>query len=333
MTDYEDPKVVLDPMVVMENVLKAKFVMDEKELEGLKDQLNNLEKYCLKKGEDEDEESKYPTIMSLNSPDKEDASFSVLVHAFMVIKQKEIEQLKYRLDLLEEDEEKKYPNDVYAIISMNSSDHKDGNIMFFAFGFLVWAFQMLFIALLITSVFYSFFRQEEYVDGDPLMVVAEFAAIICYALIPDASLQDIVVAYRLWPSWESKTNRRGRQIACTLRGIQGISASVAVLFLINISPNVIDIILNFAALNFVSDMDSVAFELAKKGVFGKDLRNEAIRIATKDLPEHATKHPEIPYRIVMGACAFVMLTVNIILRTKPEFRENLYTHWVETQPQ
>jgi len=311
-----------------ETLMIKHLKLEPKEIEELK---RRLEKH-VKKGEDEEESNLPTSMMSLISSDKEDASFSTLVYAFMVIKQQEIENLTKRLEHLEEDEDTKYPNDTYTMIALNhpfKNKEKDGVWMIFGFGILIWAFQMLFITLLITSVFYSFFKNEEYVAGDPLMIVAEFAAIICYTMIPDASLQDIVTAYRQWPEHDSKDDKNihGRQIACTLRAIQGLSASVTVLFLINIAPNVIDIVLNFTALNFVSDMDSVAFELAKNGVFGIILNTEANEIATKDLPEEVTGHHHTPYRVVMAACATMMLTVNIILRSMPELREDIYTNW------
>ena len=316
----------------LNETLMLKHLKDQKEIEELK---RRLEKDVKKDEEEDEEESNLPTsMMSLISSDKDDAGFSTLVYAFMVIKQREIEHLTKRLEHLEEDEDTMYPKDTYSMISMNNpfkkkKDRKEGTLLIFGFGIFIWAFQMLFITLLITSVFYSFFKNEDYVTGDPLMVVAEFAAIICYTMIPDASLQDIVTAYRQWPMPNSldPENKHGRQLACILRGVQGLSASVTVLFLINIAPNVIDIVLNFTALNFVSDMDTVAFELAKNGVFGKILEDEANEIATKDLPEAIKERSHTPYRVVMAACASMMLTVNIVMRTKPEFREGLYTKW------
>ena len=238
-----------------------------------------------------------------------------------------IKQIQQRLDYLEADEDKHYPHDTYSLISLNSPD-EEGRLDFFLFGVVVWAFQMVFITLLTLTVFTSFYDNEEYRDGDAVMAVTEFAAILGFCFIPDASPQDVVTAKQLWPCKHGTVNVMGRKIACTFRFIQGASACVCVLFLINISPNAIDIILNFAALNFVSDMDSVAFELAAKGVFGKPLQEECERIMDKDLPETVgDKHK--PYRTVMFVCAASMLIINSLLMSHPEFTKRLYTTYTD----
>lgn len=239
-----------------------------------------------------------------------------------------IEQIQKRLNALEADEDLFYPQDTYSLISLNSPDHKDGHFVFFLFGVAVWAFQMTFITLLTLTVFTSFYDNEEYTEGDAVMKVTEFAAILGFSFIPDASLQDVVTAHQLWPNKGATKNCTGRKIAASFRFIQGASACICVLFLINISSNAIDIILNFAALNFVSDMDSVAFELAARGVFGEALQNECDRIIHERLPD-TVEDKHIPYRNAMCICATFMLTINSVLTANPEFRKRLYTTYTE----
>ncbi len=238
--------------------------------------------------------------------------------------QEQIDSILKKLQILEADEDEYYPQDTYSFISLNSPDHKDDNFSFFLFGIAIWAFQILFIVLLGASVFVSFYDTEDYYAGDLIMAITEFAAILAYAVIPDASVQDMVTANRQWPLPGQTVNVTGRKIASALRLIQGVGASVCVLFLINVSPTAIDIILNFAALNFVSDMDSVAFELASKGVFGVALKDECERVQSTKLPERVGD-VTIPYRFAMISCFVAMTTVNAVLTAYPAFAKSLYT--------
>ena len=57
-------------------------------------------------------------------------------------------------------------------------------------------------------------------------------------------------------------------ISCSLRFIQGFLAIIATFLLIVTSDDVIEIVLNFAAVNFISNLDEVGFELAKWGKYG-----------------------------------------------------------------
>eukprot|EP00531_Pseudo-nitzschia_arenysensis_P005418 CAMPEP_0116142698 /NCGR_PEP_ID=MMETSP0329-20121206/15049_1 /TAXON_ID=697910 /ORGANISM="Pseudo-nitzschia arenysensis, Strain B593" /LENGTH=275 /DNA_ID=CAMNT_0003637955 /DNA_START=12 /DNA_END=839 /DNA_ORIENTATION=- len=239
--------------------------------------------------------------------------------------QKVIEGIQGRLQVLEADEDEYYPHDTYAMISLNwPCPGEKTDWSFFLFGVMIWLFQMVLIVLLGASVFLSFYDTEDYYAGDLIMAITEFAAILAYAVIPDASIQDIVTANKLWPTTKSSEHSTGRKIACTLRGIQGIGASVCVMFLINVSPTAIDIILNFAALNFVSDMDSVAFELASKGVFGQKFQKHTGHIQSHKLPERA-RDVETPYRVAMISCFVIMTTVNAVLTGNPELAKALYT--------
>lgn len=237
-----------------------------------------------------------------------------------------IADIQERLKALEADEDTHYPQDTYALISLNSPDKENAVLSFFIFGVAIWAFQMLFIVLLTVSVFTSFYTTEDYNRGDRVMEITEFAAIAGYALIPDASIQDVVTAHQLFPHRNGTENVLGRKISSVLRWIQGASACVCVLFLINVSPNAIDIILNFAALNFVSDMDNVAFELASRGVFGKPLRKECERIMVLELPDTVGDKTN-PYRRAMIITLVSMTVVNALLMSFPDFTERLYTSY------
>jgi len=260
-----------------------------------------------------------------------EAKLKAYVDQKLAEKDKTIKKLENRLHILEADEDRFYPQDTYALISWTAPGSEEERFWSFAFGVGIWAFQMLFIGLLLASVFCSFFAIEDFTPGDKLMQFTEFAAIINYALIPDESIQDMVTAYQLWPAAEAHKNVLGRKIACSMRFLQGFFASVAVLFLINISPNAVDIILNFAALNFVSAMDSTAFDLASRGVFSHVLQGTCQRIAEEPLPERVPdKHNAYRFTILFTMCG--MLAANAILVARPDWAFYIYTSRTIEQP-
>jgi len=57
------------------------------------------------------------------------------------------------------------------------------------------------------------------------------------------------------------------------------------------SDNALDIILNFTAVNFISDLDEAAFSYAKSGVFGPILTGETKPIAGTNLPLCLIENP------------------------------------------
>lgn len=72
------------------------------------------------------------------------------------------------------------------------------------------------------------------------------------------------------------------------------------------TDTVVDVILNVAALNFVSSLDDQAFDIARSGVFGGDLRREAMKIEDTKLPICLKRQSTIRlYWRVMGSTAAV----------------------------
>eukprot|EP00534_Pseudo-nitzschia_fraudulenta_P008305 CAMPEP_0201149792 /NCGR_PEP_ID=MMETSP0851-20130426/11026_1 /ASSEMBLY_ACC=CAM_ASM_000631 /TAXON_ID=183588 /ORGANISM="Pseudo-nitzschia fraudulenta, Strain WWA7" /LENGTH=880 /DNA_ID=CAMNT_0047426267 /DNA_START=109 /DNA_END=2751 /DNA_ORIENTATION=+ len=61
-------------------------------------------------------------------------------------------------------------------------------------------------------------------------------------------------------------------------------AILVAFLLVMVSDTVVDIILNFTAVNFISNLDDVAFELAKSGHLGKDFKRKAESIEETKLP-------------------------------------------------
>ena len=55
--------------------------------------------------------------------------------------------------------------------------------------------------------------------------------------------------------------------SCLLRFIQGLSATLVTMLLILTTPNVVEIILNFAAVNYISNLDEGKFSISFAGSF------------------------------------------------------------------
>jgi hypothetical protein len=92
------------------------------------------------------------------------------------------------------------------------------------------------------------------------------------------------MAIRTFPM--RSTSNKGMQLfSCVLKLIQGLIAILVTFFVIASSGSAIDILLNFIAINFVSEIDDRAFDLAKSGEFGPALQKKALEIEMIDLPD------------------------------------------------
>jgi hypothetical protein len=115
----------------------------------------------------------------------------------------------------------------------------------------------------------------------------QFFAILSYCFFADESLKDVVTAVETFPRFDKAKlgdKTRCMVVSCALRFIQGSLAILAVVLLVVTTSDVIEIILNFTAVNFISGFDDVAFELAKWGKYGPTLQKEAKRIEELPVP-------------------------------------------------
>eukprot|EP00535_Pseudo-nitzschia_heimii_P004936 CAMPEP_0197189692 /NCGR_PEP_ID=MMETSP1423-20130617/20245_1 /TAXON_ID=476441 /ORGANISM="Pseudo-nitzschia heimii, Strain UNC1101" /LENGTH=331 /DNA_ID=CAMNT_0042641885 /DNA_START=70 /DNA_END=1065 /DNA_ORIENTATION=+ len=247
----------------------------------------------------------------------------------------EIDDLKSRLKDAEKNDEPLTPNpdscfpeDTYSFVAFNCPGNDKREVKFLLFGLCPFFLQMVFIALLITYIV----RGVGVIEADALMTVARFTAIVCFSLVPDSSLQDLVLAFQLWPINEEHGHRNGRRLSCLLRGIQGLTACVCAMLLIDSADHVIDIILNFAAMNFVSDIDDVTFRLASSGIFGTEFKEEADRIAKHELPMKNTMEKYHRYWLAMSFALVAFCVPEICFTALPDAKCFVYG-WVGWQPQ
>lgn len=214
---------------------------------------------------------------------------------------------------LEFNEDTHFPQDCYSFLSVYGPGGEKHDPVVSMFGVLAFVFQMTFLVLL----FLFFFRRGDFdkMGGetlDPVVVITQFTAVLFFALMPDASLTDIITAYQIFPHFSSTNDDRwSRRLAGLLRMIQGISATFVALVLILTSDTSIDIILNFTAVNFISDIDGTLFSLAKNGVFGAKLGDAAKHISNKLLPKDTTEHKTFNYVVVMVLVFLLMVSATI----------------------
>jgi len=128
-----------------------------------------------------------------------------------------------------------------------------------------------------------------------IVKVTQVMSLLIYALFPGDSVQDLAKSFRYYPKSDLNDYEPTRciKLSCILRFIQGVMAVLAALILVLTSRTVMDIILNFTALNSISGIDDTTFALAEAGVFGPEFKKETDYVKNKDLPVRVyrkTKH-------------------------------------------
>jgi hypothetical protein len=253
-----------------------------------------------------------------------------------------------------DEDENKYPRDSYSFLSLHGPRCKTkDDILFVSFGLLTFAAQIAFLFVMILSVISDTFRSGDLADdvdnpGNPhseergpfsqifpanaslIVKATQIISLLSFFMFADETLLDIARACELFPLWWSRNseasnchnNHWGLFISSTLRFVQGSLAVLAVFLLVMTETSVIDIVLNFTAVNFISGLDEVAFALARWGKFGPKLKREAARIERSDLPPHIcskTTHLWYCYTIVLiAAIVFGCLTGIMFYQIRPD---------------
>lgn len=202
------------------------------------------------------------------------------------------------VSILELETEGNFPPDTYSFM-MLCNPLKDP--IGFLFGFAVYAFQIMFLLLLVLNVLYPKWSSYDNSDGshifvpgdvEPVVKFCQYLAVLAFALFADDSIMDVITSIDMFPRFSKVTKEDNvflNLLANFLRATQGGLAIVVSFLLIFTSGNVLDIILNFTAVNFISGMDGQAFELAQKGHYGQKLREDADMIEETELPAYVTE--------------------------------------------
>lgn len=190
---------------------------------------------------------------------------------------------------LQDDEEAMYPADCYSFLALGCGPE---NRIPFAYGLMVWVFQIIFLILMICSkVNRSMSANEDidnpdetgfaqYMPANASLVVrtTQFVAILAFVIFAEDSISDVVDAVRYCPLPVWSTDNIFVTLAAAFRFTQGTLACFTVFLLVMVSEDVIDIVLNFTAVNFISTMDDAAFEIASLGRYGNVLKKRADEI-------------------------------------------------------
>ena len=167
-------------------------------------------------------------------------------------------------------------------------------------------------------------------NNNILAKATQYMALASYCFFADASVKDIVAAIETFPDF-SRIRSGDRvyllMLSPLLRLLQGLLATLSVFLLVVNTSDVIDIILNFTAVNFISDFDNIAFELCKWGKYGPGMKAEAERIETLPAPPCIfPKYEHIRYRFTIVPLAFALLTCLLLV----SMTQNSLEKWVTT---
>lgn len=196
-------------------------------------------------------------------------------------------------DEFKDDEDNRYSQDCYSFIALGCGK---GNRLAFAYATLVFIFQMVFLVLMICSKMVRSMSANEDVDNAEkdnenyvfaqfipanssiIVKITQFMAIMAFLLFAEDSVNDVVAGVRYFPLPLWSTEKMWVRISCIFRIIQGVSSCFTALLLVLVSSDVIEIVLNFTAVNFISSLDDAAFEIAKSGHYGNTLKKKATDI-------------------------------------------------------
>mmetsp|Transcript_1550 Transcript_1550/g.3595 ORF Transcript_1550/g.3595 Transcript_1550/m.3595 type:complete len:956 (+) Transcript_1550:363-3230(+) len=219
----------------------------------------------------------------------------------------------------DEEEERKFPSDSYSMMALNGPRHWSSwnSVGFFLFGVGIWIFQMVFLGVMVysqTAVKRGTVEESDNPDdgffatlvppnAQDVVIVAQVVSLLAYVLFPESSMDDVVTACQLFPSFSKKGGPLwSLRFASIMRGIQAICSVIVVWILVMTSGTPVDIILNFTAINYVSGLDDASFELAERGVFGHAFQEETKRIADTNLPKSVQRTKTHVWYCVVMAC-------------------------------
>ncbi len=219
----------------------------------------------------------------------------------------------------EDRREKAYPDDTYSFIALGpfqdaatvngKSEKTFTSCLPFLLGFLVFAFQVSLHLLMIFSKAWKPLSQVLEVDNpeadnsssnvspasfissnsSQLVRMTQFISTLAFFLFGGESLSDLVQAVLHAPATLYSQNYFKKefwlQLSSLLCFIQGFLGCMTAMLLVVSSNDVIDIVLNFTAVHFISDFDNMAFDLAANGFYGETLLKATETVGQMELPK------------------------------------------------
>ncbi len=238
------------------------------------------------------------------------------------------------------------PQDTYSIFAYYSPSQ---NTEIFSFALIIIFIQLALLVIILLSVTVPRLRAVGEVDNkddamddngnrifgwpgyrvfpsncSDLVRATQVVSIMAYFFFPDASLSDITTAFELFPlplcGDKSDPERAGKltrlRWSCFFRFLQGMLSAITVWLLVMTSSDVIEIILNFTAVNFISELDDKAFERALEGDYGPSVEKAAKGMKGEKLPvsiSKKSKHKRYKYAVSFYTFALCMSTIAVMV--------------------
>jgi len=188
-----------------------------------------------------------------------------------------------------------YPDDCFSFLALHGPF---SSFKFFAFALFVSIIQFTFLIIAIMSVLHPNLNMEgtdnptkafNFIPSNTnwLVRIAQMLTVISYCMFAETSLKDVITAVELFPQrdkLEPGDKYWNMVFSCVLRGLMGFLTAVATFLNIITSESVVDTILDFLAMTFISDIGKMAFQLALWGKYGTSLEEEARRIEDEPMP-------------------------------------------------
>mmetsp|Transcript_9577 Transcript_9577/g.14029 ORF Transcript_9577/g.14029 Transcript_9577/m.14029 type:complete len:884 (+) Transcript_9577:131-2782(+) len=234
-----------------------------------------------------------------------------------------------------------YPRDCYSFLALHNPFIKDNRFIFF-FGVLAFLFQILLLLGLILSISNPELSSYDVIDGtdpmfpgdvEPIVKVVQGLSILVHVFFPDHCMHDLITAVNLFPIFHEAQEDdpvAGLVVSSCLRFIQSLTANYATFLLIFTSNTGKEVLLNFAAINFISRLDDSGFSSVLKGYYGSEMREKAMRVKEKRLPACITnkKHPFLRSYVVNLSTLVALIICSsvfvLIPQTKGDFLTDIF---------
>ena len=262
--------------------------------------------------------------------------------------------------------DKKFPKDSYSFLALNGPTIENGTcrwslrkMKFFLFGLMSFVLQILLTSALVCRLEHRNDGGGNRSKGPGLdVILSQIVSLLAYIVFSNVAQLDTLQAIQMYPrssssSWwwwwcSAKDGAGGKdpeptpsgglpiggiRVSCILKATQANMVTLAFLAVTFCCENIVEILLNHTAVNFISSLDKLAFTDALSGLFGPDLAGEARRIAGTDLPRGCYRTPDhIRYRALMvfytlllsAVAAIILLTENPDSKRVPLHKFVLY---------
>ncbi len=213
-----------------------------------------------------------------------------------------------------EENERSLPDDTFSFLIYTKFTSLP-----FLLGVIVFLFQVCIYAVLFGNIYDH--RNKKNPFGFPFNVsasvrISEVLAIFI-SIITQQDMRSAICLYRDGFDKNGLTRVFKKATLCkwtcsiVLRATEGILGLIITFLLIMRSDSVLELLLNFSAIEFVTDLDDLVFKLARQKFLGKTVKDEARRVVEKSYyvnqdcaNKESAKRVSIAYFVVLCASFF-----------------------------